>query len=245
MAEEIVELLRRIGPEAILALEKRDPQYLAICKLCRARGEEDTARLAMLNALVSYRLAGKGEEHWEYFAEFFSRRRSRDICEEFLEYLKASPYLALARNAKIKRTLKACRYEPDLEDLTKTWRDLAALVGADTESKTIVFAIKILNYVYICCRGTERLLPMEIPIPVDYRVAKLSACLGLIRASPEEALRRAREVQEAWNKVAKESGIPPLHIDTLLWLAGRAVLYGDRDYGIPADFLTLVKRFCH
>lgn len=245
MAEEIAELLRKIGPKAILALEKRDPQYLAICRLCRARGERDAARLAMLNALVSYRLAGKGEEHWEYFAEFFSKKRGRDLCEEFLEYLKASPYLALARNARIKRALKACRYEPDLGDLARTWRDLATLVGADTESKTVVFAIKILNYVYMCCRDADRLLPREIPIPVDYRVAKLTVCLGLIRATPEEALRRAREVQEVWNKIAEASGIPPLHIDTLLWLAGRVVFYGDREYGIPTDFLAFVKRFCH
>ncbi len=243
--KEIALLLRRIGLERILALEKKDPQYLSICSLCRRRGERETARLVMMNALISYRLAGKGEEHWDYFSKFFAQRRRDDICAEFLEYVRTSPYLAVGRDARIRRVSKICRYEPDLDDLVKTWKNLINILNADDDAKTIVFTIKMLNYVYICCRGVDRMLPYEIPIPVDYRVARLTACLGLVDIPPEEALRRWKDVQRVWNEVAQISGIPPLHIDTLLWLAGRVALYGDRTYDIPNEFLELIKRFCH
>ncbi|MFP3198955.1 MAG: N-glycosylase/DNA lyase [Thermoproteus sp.] len=245
VAEEIALLLRRIGLKAILDLEREDPQYKSICRLCGNRTVEDVARLVMMNALISYRLAGKGEEHWQYFADFFSRKRSDDICEEFVQYIQTSPYLAIGRGARIKRIGKICKYRPDLENLSKVWRDLARLLETDSEAKTVVFAVKMLNYVYMCCAGVDRALPSDIPIPVDYRVAKLTACLGLIRTSPEEALRRHREVQRIWSEIAERSGVPPLHIDTVLWLAGRVVLYGDRSYAVPEEFLSLIKRFCN
>ncbi|MFB6491397.1 MAG: N-glycosylase/DNA lyase [Thermoproteus sp. AZ2] len=245
MAEELARLLRRIGLEKILELEERDPQYLAICKLCKAGiGEGEVARLAMLNALVSYRLTGRGEEHWGFFADYFARRRPSDICRAFSEYIAASPYLALNRRARLSRAAKACRYIPNIEDLRRAWDDLAGILGSDKNAKTIVFAIKILNYVYMCCRGVKRPLPKEVPIPVDYRVARLTSCMGLINAGPEEAMRRSEEVQRIWSRIAEESGVPPLHIDTLLWLAGRVILYGDRPYDIPPEFLAFVKRFC-
>lgn len=242
--EEIALLLRRIGLERILALEKRDPQYSSVCSICKNRGEGETARLVMMNALISYRLTGRGEEHWDYFSRFFSQRKREDLCAEFLDYVRGSPYLAVGRNARIKRALSVCGYMPDIDDLLKTWKDLVTILNADSDAKTIVFTIKMLNYVYMCCRDIDRALPYEIPIPVDYRVAKLTSCLGLVDLSPEEALRRYKEVQRAWHKVSQISGIPPLHIDTLLWLAGRVVLYGDRNYEVPAEFLELVKRFC-
>lgn len=242
--EEIASLLRRIGLERILALEKGDPQYSSVCAVCKNRGEREAAKLVMMNALISYRLSGKGEEHWEYFSKYFSRKRRGDLCAEFLDYIKSSPYLALGRSARVKRALSVCGYEPDLDNLLKTWKHLIIILNTNYDAKTIVFTIKMLNYVYVCCRGVDRALPSEIPIPVDYRVAKLTSCLKLVDLSPEEALRRHKEVQRVWDEVSRISGIPPLHIDTLLWLAGRVVLYGDRAYEVPEEFLELVKRFC-
>ncbi|MBP1448772.1 MAG: N-glycosylase/DNA lyase [Thermoproteus sp.] len=244
MAEEIALLLGRIGLDRILELEKKDPQYLAICRLCKARPEAEAARLAMLNALVSYKLSGRGEEHWDYFSKYFTEHKSSDICKSFIEYIKRSPYLALGRDGRTRRALKACRYSPNLDDLLRSWRELADVLGAEGDAKTIVFAIKILNYVYMCCRGRARPAPFEIPIPVDYRVAKLTSCMGLVDIGPEEALRRREEVQRIWSRIAEASGVPPLHIDTLLWLAGRVVLYGDRAYELPTEFLALIKRLC-
>lgn len=238
--ERLVEALRRLGLEYVLELESRDPQYLAICRLRGAYGEGEAAVLVALNALVSYRLAGKGEEHWDYFGRYFSTRRPGDLCQQFSRYVDESPYLRLGREARKRRAARACAVRLDLEDPWQCWRALSALAGS-SDQKTVVFAVKMINYVYACYRGTRRPLPFEIPIPVDYRVAYLSSCLGLVDMGPEEAMRRHRVVQAAWDRVAREVGIPPLHIDTLLWLAGRAVIYGENVHGIPEEVLALFR----
>lgn len=235
--KRVVELLRALGVRGVLRLERQDPQYHAVCRVLQHNGEETAARLAMLNALVSYRLSGKGEEHWGYFGRYFSRR-VYDVCAEFLRYVEASPYLRLGVEARKRRVQKACGYLPDLEDLGNVLDRLAALLGADRNQKTLVFTIKILNYVYMCSRGVDRPLPFDIPIPVDYRVAHLTWCAGLIDIPPHEAMRRYREVQEVWNTISREAGIPPLHIDTVLWLAGRAVLYGENIHNIPTEIIS-------
>jgi DNA-(apurinic or apyrimidinic site) lyase len=57
----VIDVFRRLGLEAILNLEKKDPQYVAVCNVVKRHGEEVGATLAMLNALISYRLAGRGK----------------------------------------------------------------------------------------------------------------------------------------------------------------------------------------
>ena len=241
MAEEsplrrVVEALGTLGLGAILELEKRDPQYIAVCRVWEAQGEEVCASLSMLNALVSYRLSGKGEEHWQFFGDYFSRQRVTDVCTQFLAYLRASPFLKIGREARERRVRKVCGYRPNLENLLETWRRMSALLDVDPGQKTVVFAVKILNYVYRCSRGVERVLPMEIPLPVDYRVAHLTWCAGLIDVPPDVAMRQYKAVQAVWNRVAEVSGIPPLHIDTVLWLAGR-ILHGENIHNIPLKII--------
>ncbi|AFA38237.1 Uncharacterized protein conserved in archaea [Pyrobaculum oguniense TE7] len=239
--EKVAETLRHLGIVAVLQMEKRDPQYRAVCDVVKTHGELAGARLALMNALVSYRLSGKGEEHWLYFGQYFAERDIRDFCWDFLEYIDTSPYLKVGRETRKKRILKVCRYVPDLEDLSATLRQLSQLLSADPEQKTLVFAIKMLNYAYMCSRGVDRLLPFDIPIPVDYRVAHLTWCAGLLELRPEEAMRSYREVQRVWDVVARKSGIPPLHIDTVLWLAGRAVLYGENIHDVPQHIIDLFR----
>jgi len=171
---KVAEVFKRLGIKAILDLEKKDPQYVAVCDVVKRHGEEVGAALAMLNALVSYRLAGKGEEHWQYFGRYFSQRKIVDICKDFLTYLERSPYLRIGVETRKKRILKICRYRPNLENLVNTLKEISELLNADSSQKTVVFSVKILNYTYMCSRGVERPLPFEIPIPVDFRVAHLT-----------------------------------------------------------------------
>ncbi|MEZ0319081.1 MAG: N-glycosylase/DNA lyase [Pyrobaculum sp.] len=239
--EEVVNALNKFGIESIIQLETRDPQYAAVCGVVRRHGEEVGARLAMLNALVSYRLLGRGEEHWKYFSQHF-QQEVEDVCKSFLTYLETSPYLRLGVENKKRRILKTCNYIPDLENLKNTLLTLSKLLQSEPDQKTLVFTLKILNYAYSCSRGAVRLLPMDVPIPVDFRVASLSWCAGLVDMAPREAMRRYREVQAVWNEIAQLTGIPPLHIDTVLWLAGRAVLYGENIHGLPHYLLRVFER---
>lgn len=241
LLRRVIEVLKKLGINAVLELERRDPQYRAVCSVVGRHGESVGARLAMLNAVVSYRLTGKGEGHWEFFGKFFTQLKIRDVCRDFLRYLETSPYLRIGLDGRKKRVLKICNYTPNLEDLGTTLRQISSLLGARGEQKTVVFAVKILNYVYMCSRGMDRVLPFDIPIPVDYRVAHLTWCAGLTDLPPREAMRRYEVVQRIWNEVARGSGIPPLHIDTLLWLAGRAVLYGENIHDVPEEVIALFQ----
>ncbi len=239
----VIKAVGELGVDTILALEKRDPQYLSVCRVVSSQGEEIGARLSMLNALVSYRLAGKGEEHWSFFASYFTTPVSH-ICVDFSRYVRDSPYLRLSLSARLRRVEKICSYSPDLTDLKKTWLEIAERLGTSPRQKTVVFAVKILNYAYMCSRGESRLAPMEVPIPVDYRVAHLTRCAGLTDTPPEVAVKKPEEVQELWSAVASAVGIPPLHLDTLLWLAGRAVLHGENIHQVPESFLNLFANGC-
>jgi len=187
--------------------------------------------LGRLAALIANVLRGK---HKPYF-----QKDVENICEAFLTYLTSSPFLKLGIEVRRRRILKICTYRPNLEDLKKTLSELSILLNADPHQKTLVFTIKMLNYTYMCSRGIKRVAPTDIPIPVDYRVAYLTWCAGLIDLMPEKAMKRYREVQSVWDKVAQLAGIPPLHIDTVLWLTGRAVLYGENMHNVP-DYLIRV-----
>ncbi|MFN3803630.1 MAG: N-glycosylase/DNA lyase [Pyrobaculum sp.] len=242
MSREVIEAIRHFGMDAVFSLERRDPQFVAVCKAAKRHGEEAGARLAMLNALVSYKLVGKGEEHWGFFGDYFSTRHVGNICGDFVAYLKASPYLRLGLESRKRRVLKLCGYVPDLENLKKTWGDISTALKSPPTQKTVVFAIKILNYVYMCTRGVDRPLPFEIPLPVDYRVAYLTWCAKLVDIPPEEAMRRQKEIQTTWSYIAHAAGIPPLHVDTLLWLAGRAVIYGENIHQIPEGLLKVFAK---
>ncbi|MEM0083322.1 MAG: N-glycosylase/DNA lyase, partial [Candidatus Nezhaarchaeales archaeon] len=74
------------------------------------------------------------------------------------------------------------------------------------------------------------------PIPVDSRIAKISWSSGV--AEVEDCKLRSwsdvikvitskpRVVQEAWNLIAKRCKIPPLHLDSILWLVGGFIVKG-------------------
>lgn len=236
--ERVTSVLKALSVDYILQLEKRDPQYRAVCRVVDRHGEVVGARLALYNALVSYRLLGKGEEHWSYFGDYFSRDIF-DVCKDFIKYLESSPYLKLGLEARKRRVLKVCNYIPDVENLTRTLAELSSLLNASPSQKTLVFAVKILNYVYMCSRKVDRLLPFDIPIPVDYRVAYLTWCSGLTDMAPQLGMKMYRDIQNIWGEISRRVGIPPLHLDTLLWLAGRAVLYGENIHGIPREVIEV------
>ncbi|MCS7123074.1 MAG: N-glycosylase/DNA lyase [Candidatus Aenigmarchaeota archaeon] len=229
----LIEKLKKFGVEKILELEKEDIQFKSISLLRNKFDERQASKLVMFNSLISYRLVGKGEEYWVFFSNYFLTRN-----KDFFDYIKKCPFLVLGREKRIERIKKVYDYEPNLENLEKTWEDLSNLLKCDKNSKTIVFTIKMLNYVYRAFRDEDRVLPKIIPIPVDFRIRKLTKYVNLI----EDENVSYKKIQEIWNEVAELTNIPPLHLDSLLWLIGRVVLYGEKIYNIPEDILELFKK---
>ncbi len=235
--EKIALILRELGIEWIRRFEEGDPQFLSISRLCGGLNNDINValRLTVLNALISYQLTGKGEDHWDYFANYFIRNQPSDLCNDFINYVMNSRYLSRYRGLRIRRIRTACPRLANLDagkylsDLTSLWRFLSSAVNAHGEEKTVVFAAKMAYYVGRAC-GLDVNVPMDIPIPVDYRVTVITICSGLIpiaddslnvrQLAGEIMVRRRREIQDVWNEIGRLSGVPPLNLDSVIWVLG-------------------------
>lgn len=201
--EKIAGVLRELGINWVRDFEERDPQYLAVAGLCRALGHdvETTLKLTILNALISYQLTGKGEDHWNYFANYFIGNKPVDLCRDFINYVINSRYLARYRESRIRRVQNVCPQMAGLSlgnylnDLESLWKLLSRVTNARGDEKTIVFAVKMAYYVGRAC-GLDISVPMDIPIPVDYRVTVITICSGLIPVvgSPNNVADLARDL---------------------------------------------------
>lgn len=246
--ERIAEVLRGLGINWVRDFEERDPQFIAVSRLCRGLNNdvETTLKLTILNALISYQLTGKGEDHWNYFANYFLSNKPGDVCGDFINYVMKSRYLARYRDSRLRRVRTTCpqlvglTISNYLSDLASLWRLLSRITKTRGDEKTIVFAVKMAYYVGRAC-GLEVSVPMEVPIPVDYRVTVITLCSGLISAvvdrrnvtslARELMTRRRSEIQGVWGEVGRLSGIPPLNLDSIIWVLGGLLINSSFNVG--------------
>lgn len=213
------------------AAEDVDPQAQAVESILKKYGAFEKAALYITSiAAISYMLSVKGEEHWMMAAQ----QASSDPAVDLLKFVSFSPSINFSREARLKRIERLLEYEnffysridQYLADLSMLRSDLASILKADKDSKTVVFSVKMFYY-SARKAGINVKVPLEIPLPVDRRICLISLLSGVIRGGAP-ALRDARVllanapslVRQAWDIVGRESGIPPLRIDALLWLLG-------------------------
>ena len=238
--EELSNLLSLIEPSRILVLEEEfDPQFKALKKLSATVGRNWASVYALLVSLVSYKLTMKGEEWWDCLASMISRRRSLipptrldDVLQDVLWFLDNCRGSIIARDAKRRRVqtvfknakhlLSMLASRPDIiyesaEDIIKS---LSRALNVEPWRKTVVFTVKMVYYA-VREPGDQRLLNIDIPIPVDVRVACASYSSMVVEApNYMEITRNPRPAQEAWSIISKKTGIPTINLDTILWLTG-------------------------
>ncbi len=231
----LTRLLVRAGLKAVLELELHDPQYRSVERVTRAHGPGTAALLAALNALVSYRLAMKGEEWWECWSQYMASRPIRSPDEAvraeayFLQDCRGS---IIGREAKMRRLKRAVsgawsslerlysRPESIFEGGRWLVEALARALGARRWSKTIVFSAKMAYYA-VKPLYPARPAPGDVEIPVDVRVACFLYSTGIIEApSYRDIVRRPSTAQEAVRIISEETRIPPLNLDTIFWRIG-------------------------
>ena len=232
--EEVAEALSRVGLEGVLCLEEEDPQYHAVKHVAGRLGPGAAALLGALNALVSYRLAMRGEEWWWCWARTVSSGPVGSVEEAVRreeEFLLSCRGSIVGREAKLRRLRRALAARDVLARLLADPRSvlpsgiwltggLARALGAREWSKTIVFAAKIAYYAARTIAGRVP-APWDVDIPVDVRVACFLYSTGAVRAgSYRDLVRRPRPAQEAVRSLAIKSGIPPLNLDTIFWRLG-------------------------
>ncbi len=232
------EALGRLGLEGIMAIEEKDPQYRALEHLVNRIGDcGSTALLAVLNALSAYQLSASGEEYWWEFARYlFTPSDPDSLARSFISFLASSRGNVASKDKKISRVRRLIASQTHIEiyakmgEISKNLESLRLLLsrslGKTGYEKTIVFAVKMFYYVSRIC-GYKPVLPKNIEIPVDRRVAAVTYSSGIAdtsRPNPvEEIMRNYREAQRAWAVVSEISGIPMINLDSIIWLCGKYV----------------------
>ncbi|MCS7139474.1 MAG: N-glycosylase/DNA lyase [Candidatus Nezhaarchaeota archaeon] len=241
-ASEIGSLLTRIGLDGALKIEEFDPQFQAIKLLTGKMNLGPALTLVVLNSLVSYKLSGRGEDYWSEFAIYMSRMGEPKSLKEAIKFmvgfLSSSKTNMVKRGEKIARLLKLLANESlepwNIARHARSPRNMAKIIASNLRtswtSKTIVFAVKMFYYAYRAYTGKELVMPFNVPIPIDSRVAKISWTSGILDVMDINSLSwgnivrvimsKPRVAQRAWNMVAKASRIPPLHLDSIVWIVG-------------------------
>jgi len=212
---QIVEIISRIGVDGARFIEEHiDPQFQALRHLYGSGIDSDAfVRLVVANALVSYQLSGKGEEWWWEFARGFSNKNVSSITKAYARFLPNSRTNRRLTPTKLKRLervepfLKSMDVEQYYRNMRALQEDLSDALGTSKNAKTVVFAVKMFGYAARIVMGKFRPYPMDIPIPVDSRIRRLTVRLG------------EKDPIRFWQGVAEETEVPPLHIDSILWPA--------------------------
>ncbi len=236
--ERLGRVMGRIGVNPILRLEESDPQYLAVLEVANRTSPGYASVTAVLTALVSYRLAMRGEEWWSCYARMItSNARVLDVDDagrNVVRFIMECPGGVVRREAKVRRVRKALyrarqaliklfkNPEAILESSSWLTNSLAKSLSTKPWKKTIVFSAKMAYYAGKTLNRNSP-APRDAPIPVDLRVSCMSTSSGLIDVEDYRVLlKNPLLVIRAWTGVSRISGVPQLNIDSVIWITGRA-----------------------
>ncbi|MGC8568823.1 MAG: N-glycosylase/DNA lyase [Nitrososphaeria archaeon] len=206
--------IKALGPQYFYELELQDPQLISLKTLRTKCMGKEFYELVIGASLIAYRLRRSGEDFWAAFSQF------EHYCED--PYFSLESYIIkereLARNAKIrrvrtlreKRGLLLKRLDRYFEDLGLLYKDLMKIFG-NRYQKTVSFACKMFHYAMIV-DGRHGIVPMDIPIPLDSRVRRITQKLGIVGKSSDHEC-----YLKAWKLVSDLSGIDQMHLDVFLW----------------------------
>lgn len=245
-------VFRELGVPRILGIEEAvDEQFRAIKEFALRIGDPGWASLyCFLTGLVTYRLAMRGEDWWWCFSRLMPRvaggspprgveeavghvKTFLDLCRGAL-YQREQKKKRLERALRSRRALEMIVYDTE-EALFRSARlvlgSVSNALNQDPSSKTLVFALKMAYYAFRGSTGVRRPLPMDVPIPIDTRVSCVSYSSGMIEApggDPVRVILSSPDVARgAWGLVSSSSSVPPLHIDSVVWVVGGFL--GSRD----------------
>ncbi len=234
---EFKEKLSKLNLEAVWQVEERlDRQFLALKELfvnwCRAENRDclpdkeiSLIKLVIMNSVISYQLSDTAENWWSEFSEYFitsGPEEQSEIPELISTFLGNSKSNRRLRDTKLKRLRRLwSKLEPlEFTSLKRYYENmlrfrdwLSEALNSKPYRKTIVFTVKMFGYIGRIVWGYRIPYPYQVDIPLDSRILKVSSKLfGLPRL--EE-----RKILDAWKLLAVQVSVPPLHIDSLIWLS--------------------------
>jgi len=228
--QKLIEVFKELGLRGVKIFEDLDVQMEA-AKLIEKNCKGLSPLTLYINAIVSYMIPQVGEKYWLDFANFIISDCPRgfdEVIDRVIHYVNSRHKFCISTKISRLRLLRNCKYilEPLKErNMLTLWRATAKCLNADLNSKTIVFAVKMAYYGYRA-QDIDMVLPFEIPIPVDRRVAKITYLSGAIegidlRQISSLSPKIAKAIRGLWFEISKTCEIPSLHIDAVLWTMGR------------------------
>jgi len=215
LKEELIKVIREVGIEGARYIEEKiDLQYHYIERLHeKIKDEESLVKLVILNSLSSYQLSAKAEDWWGEFSEYFYNK-PKDVLMDYINFLRTSRTNKRFINKKIERIARLKDFINRLnldsiyyyyKNMVKLKDDLEKNLGIKDYSKTVVFAVKMFGYSCRIVFNEFIAYPFEIDIPLDSRIRKFTQKFT------------NNDFLGFWREISVKSGVPPLHIDSILW----------------------------
>ena len=201
---DLIDILSKFHIEEILYFEENyDLQYKYLKFLYKNIKDQNLfLKLIVINSLLAFQLSYKGEKFWKIFSIYFAKHND-NIYNNFLSFIDL--YNRRYKEIKIKRLNRIYNWirDKDLliykDDLVRFNLEIGKEMGQNIYDKTIVFSTKIYGY-GLRIIGYKIIFPFEIFIPIDNRIGKIS------------------KDKNYWIKISKETNIPLLHMDSLIWI---------------------------
>lgn len=219
----------------ILAIEHSDKQFVVLqnawnnINVTTDVDKELFVFLVLQCALVGFQIAGSGPLWWEEFATKIQdnwltlQRLQYDNIDRWYDFLTTSTYNKRLYNNKHKRLKKftiahtALVQKQSLVDyyrtMSKLRKQLSDAMKQDPQNKTMAFAIKM--YGYATRIVTKKLInyPIDIVIPLDSRLRAIA-----IQQDKKYETTGDKEIIAYYQSLAEKYSIPPLHLDSLIWI---------------------------
>ncbi len=240
---DIISFINQHTLQDILLIEAQDQQLQVIQRAWQAirtkHGEHDSVKHAFLyvllqTALISYQIAGSGplrrteitqkiEKDFDHLHA--SLLDSRCVSPWRLQTMISSQYNKRIYNIKSQRIAKFfAQYDQYFHIETTSYHDfyhdmawlvslLATSMKQKITNKTITFAVKIFGYGARTVYDQLRHYPMNIRIPLDSRLRTIG--------KQQWGELSDKQYQEKFQLLAEKFTIPPLHLDSLIWLKYR------------------------
>ncbi len=201
-----------------------DKQFKSIEKIIQKFPDQKSKILFWIiqNALVSFQLSWNWENRREEFSNYVINNLDIFLTNNFtfrknlLSNCKNNQRFKKLKLQRIKKSLK-------IQDIIKNHRKnlyhnminlnklLSEIMNQPKTAKTIVFAVKMFGY---WARINYKFIPypFEIDIPVDSRITKIYLKeKRLDQATP-------KEIRNYFRQLSRQIWLPPLHLDSLLWV---------------------------
>ena len=146
---------------------------------------------------------------WGFFVS------GQSLNDRFYRLMTTSTYNKRLYNLKYKRLEKFDQFDCQnmsnyYQNMEKLQIDLADVMSVDHRAKTICFAVKMYGYAARVVLSHFVPYPMSIAIPVDSRIRRVFVS-NFGPLSDRQIIEKAQALSENYH-------IPPLHLDSLLWV---------------------------